>query len=199
MSSLNLSKYDFPSNVTPGSWGRLELQSREREFSLKWSSFFHLIGSLRTNCWLFLSIIFCSTLLQAAWFISKLFCSIPPCLEISGIFWKLSLLPVPAFLKNRQQVPVPMISVLGVYCGLMWLKRYFFTCWHEEGWAVFDREVQPPPPPPPSMATNPANQDYMSPQPTKKKPPPKPKPYAASRSVKQELPAVSESKMSVFF
>lgn len=64
---------------------------------------------------------------------------------------------------------------------------------------MFDREVQPPPPPPPSMATNPANQDYMSPQPTKKKPPPKPKPYAASRSVKQELPAVSESKMSVFF
>ncbi|KAM7428020.1 SHC (Src y 2 domain containing) transforming protein [Porites harrisoni] len=62
-----------------------------------------------------------------------------------------------------------------------------------EGWAVFDREVQPPPPPPPSMATNPANQDYMSPQPTKKKPPPKPKPYAASRSVKQELPAVSET------
>ena len=63
---------------------------------------------------------------------------------------------------------------------------------------MFDREVQPPPQPPPSMATNPASQDYMSPQPAKKKPPPKPKPYAASRSVKEQLPAVSESKMSVF-
>ena len=62
---------------------------------------------------------------------------------------------------------------------------------------MFDREVQPPPQPPPSVATNPASQDYMSPQAAKKKPPPKPKPYAASRSVKQELPAVSESKMSV--